>query len=180
MRMLKRGDLEDAVHYFLVLVKYRQRVIATQMLSTVDGINNDRLVFPNLINMRDLDFDFQIHVEVYGLQTRREHLPHDVKYHIRKDKSMFNLTPLKMLKKQDSHAATPSRHQNPVNSKTIRRPAFGMVGYALINIQTLKQRAFTLDKVPEMSPLKGDLEMTLTIHSENKVSLPLTAFVPFL
>ncbi len=106
-------------------------------------------------------------MEVYGLQTRREHLPHDVKYHIRKEKSMFNLTPLKMLKKQESH--TPSRHQNPVNSKTIRRPAFGMVGYALINIQTLKQRAFTLDKVPPMSPLEGGLEMTLTIHSESKV-----------
>ncbi len=44
-----------------------------------------------------------------------------------------------------------------------------MVGYALINIQTLKQRAFILDKVPPMSPLDGGLEMTLTIHSENKI-----------
>ena len=58
-----------------------------------------------------------------------------------------------------------------MNSNTIRRPAFGMVGYAVINIQTLKQRAFVLEKVPDMSPLEGGLEMTLTIHSESRVSL---------
>ena len=70
---------------------------------------------------------------------------------------------------QDSRAVP--RHQNPVNSKTIRKPAFGMVGYAVINIQTLKNRAFHLEKVPAMSPLAGGLEMTLTIHSESRVSV---------
>ena len=44
-----------------------------------------------------------------------------------------------------------------------------MVGYAVINIETLKNRAFNLEKVPEFSPLDGGLEMTLTIHSENRV-----------
>lgn len=62
------------------------------------------------------------------------------------------------------------RNQNPVNTKTIRRPAFGLVGYSIINIETLKNRAFHLDKVPECSPLAGGLEMTLTIHSENRVN----------
>jgi hypothetical protein len=82
-------------------VKYRARVIATQMLSTIDGVTAaGKLVLPNLINLRDLDFDFQIHIEVYGLQTRKENIAHDVKYHIRKEKSMFNLTPMKKMKKQ--------------------------------------------------------------------------------
>ncbi|XP_059096136.1 anillin-like isoform X2 [Tigriopus californicus] len=166
VKMLREvGD--DTVHYFIVLVKHKSRVIPTQMLCTGEGISKGKLIFPNLINLRDLDFDFQIHIEVYGLQTRREHVPHDVKYHIRKDKSMFNLTPLKKMKKQESKAFP--RNQNPVNSKTIRRPAFGMVGFSVINIQTLKNRAFHLEKVPAVSPLAGGLEMTLTIHSENRV-----------
>ena len=42
----------------------------------------------------------QINVEVYGIQTRCENVSHDVKYHIKKEKSMFNLTPLKKMKKQ--------------------------------------------------------------------------------
>jgi len=69
VRMVNNGSLGDAVHYFLVLVKHRQRVIATQMLSTVDGISNGRLAFPNLINMRDLDFDFQ--VIIFALSLNR-------------------------------------------------------------------------------------------------------------
>ena len=48
------------MHYFVVLVKYKARVIATQMLCTIDGVQRDRLAFPNLINLRDLDFDFQV------------------------------------------------------------------------------------------------------------------------
>ena len=60
--MLTKGELDDSVHYFVVLVKYRHRVIATQMLSTVDGVQRGKLAFPNLINMRDLDFDFQVRV----------------------------------------------------------------------------------------------------------------------
>ncbi len=62
VRALREGALEDAVHYFLVLFKYRHRVIATQMLSTAEGVvgTGGRLVFTNLINMRDLDFDFQV------------------------------------------------------------------------------------------------------------------------
>lgn len=77
------------------------QVIASQMLSTQDGISRGgKLVFTNLININDLDFDFRIYLEVYGLQTPREHISHDAKYHIRKDKSLFNLTPLKKLTKQ--------------------------------------------------------------------------------
>ena len=71
------------------------------MLSTVENIGRGgKLTFTNLININDLDFDFRIYLEVYGLQTPREHLSHEAKYHIRKEKSMFNLTPLKKLKKQ--------------------------------------------------------------------------------
>jgi hypothetical protein len=71
------------------------------MLSTIDGISRGgKLTFTNLININELDFDFRIYLEVYGLQTPREHLSHEAKYHIRKEKSMFNLTPLKKLKKQ--------------------------------------------------------------------------------
>ena len=171
IRMLQAGG-DGHVHYFVVLVKYHSRVIATQMLSTSDDTvgQSGKLSFPNLINLHNLDFDFQIHVEVFGLQTRKEVLAHDVKYHIKKEKSMFNLTPMKMLRKQETRILGAGGSQkNPVNAKTIRRPAFGLVGYALINIETLKNKAFSLEKVPEFSPLDGGLEMSLTIHSENKV-----------
>lgn len=59
LRMLRTGG-DDTVHYFVVLLKYRGRVISTQMLCTMDGISGGKLAFPNLINLRDLDFNFQV------------------------------------------------------------------------------------------------------------------------
>ena len=56
---------DDYVHYFVCLVMYRSQVIATQMLSTLDGINRSGdLEFPNLIKINDLDFDFKIYLQV--------------------------------------------------------------------------------------------------------------------
>eukprot|EP00096_Caligus_rogercresseyi_P012802 TRINITY_DN5480_c0_g1_i1.p1 TRINITY_DN5480_c0_g1~~TRINITY_DN5480_c0_g1_i1.p1 ORF type:complete len:1193 (+),score=419.23 TRINITY_DN5480_c0_g1_i1:22-3600(+) len=168
IKLLNSG-LDDFVHYFVCLVKYKSQVIATQMLSSVDGISKGRLHFPNLINVRELDFDFQIHLEVYALQTRKEFFTHEAKYHIRKDKSVFNLTPLKKLKKQESSRLPGPRNQNPVNSKTIRRPAFGRVGHTTISLDSMKAKKYSLHDVPPISPLEKDLLMNLTAHSENKV-----------
>ena len=162
---------DDFVHYFVCLVKYRSQVIATQMLSTVDGINRSgQLEFPNLINIKELEFDFQIYLEVYGLQTPKEVLTHEAKYHIRKDKSLFSLgTPLKKLKKMESKfVMTPS--SNPVNALSIRKSKFGMVGYTTITIDSLRNnKSFILEKVPNRSPLQGALLMNLSVHSESSM-----------
>ncbi len=163
---------DDYVHYFVCLVKYRSQVIATQMLSTLDGINRSgQLEFPNLINIQELDFDFQLYLEVYGLQTPKEVLTHEAKYHIRKaDKSLFNLgTPLKKLKKMESKfVMTPN--SNPVNSLSIRKSKFGMVGYTTITIDTLKNKSFKLEKVPSRSPLESSLLMKLSVHAQSSVT----------
>ena len=58
------------------------------------------LRFPNLIQLRDLPADFEVAIEVYALQTRKEKLDHEVKYHIRKESSRMRLTPKKLMNKQ--------------------------------------------------------------------------------
>lgn len=99
INMLARGG-DDFVHYFLVLIRTRGQVIPTQMVSTLDGVQDGALRFPNLIQLRELSTDFQVSVEVYALQTRKEKLAHEDKYHIRKDTSKMRLTPKKLLNKQ--------------------------------------------------------------------------------
>ncbi len=49
-------------------------MIATQMLSTLDGVTQGRLAFPNLINMRDLDFDFQVMMTYYTSMMLSPHI----------------------------------------------------------------------------------------------------------
>ena len=177
IRLITSMPDQDTVHYFLCLVKYRSQVIATQMLSTLDGISarKNKLVFTNLINVNELEFDFQIYLEVYGLQTPRERLSHEAKYHIRKEKSMFNLTPLKKLKKQELRHPGHGR-ENPVNSLTIRKSKFGLVGYTTITIDTLKNKSYRLQKVPPRSPLDDGLEMKLNVYSESRVSIIINCF----
>ena len=80
---------------------------------------------------------------------------------------MFNLTPLKKLKKQEFRH--PGR-QNPVNSFNIRKSKFGLVGYTTITIDTLTNKNYRLQKVPARSPLDDGLEMKLNVYSESRVS----------
>ena len=68
------------------------------MVSSIDGVQDGSLRFPNLIQLRDLTTDFNVSVEVYALQTRKEKLAHEAKYHIRKESSKMRLTPKKLLK----------------------------------------------------------------------------------
>jgi actin-binding protein anillin len=40
------------------------------------------LVFPGSLRLEGLYSDFKVTLEIYNLQTNREVLPHDIKYHI--------------------------------------------------------------------------------------------------
>lgn len=111
-----------------MLIRNKGQVIPLQMLSTLDGAQvtlhfiNDctprccslafqhlllllqcqggALRFPNLIQLRDLPANFEVVVEVYALQTRKEKLDHELKYHIRKEStSRLRLTPKKLMNK---------------------------------------------------------------------------------
>jgi len=82
-------------------------------------------------------------------------------------KSMFNLTPLRKLKRSGhGEGSGASASRNPVNSLSIRKSKFGLVGYATITIDNLANKTFILQQVPSRSPLEGDLAMELNVHSE--------------
>ena len=71
-------------------MKCAGQVIPTMMVSTLDGLDGKTLDFPNLIKLTDLPKNFVIQLEVYGLQTKREILDHDAKYHIKKVNVIFH------------------------------------------------------------------------------------------
>lgn len=166
---LKSGDSGDFVHFFLCLVKCAGQVIPTQMVSTIEGLDGNHLHFPNLINFRDLNKDFTIQLEVYGLQTRRESLPHDAKYHIKKGKSTFNLTPKLKISKTESKLSRPNV-SSPGGPHTVRTSSFAMVGNALITISSLARKEWRLESVPKISPLDGSVSFKLNCHSESQVT----------
>ena len=127
VNLVKSGEAGEFIHFFLCLVKCAGQCIPTQMVSSSEGLDGRQLHFPNLINFRDLDKDFTIQLEVYGLQTKKEHIPHDAKYHIKKGKSALSaLTPKLKISKTESRLSRPNV-SSPGGPHTVRTSSFAMV-----------------------------------------------------
>jgi len=81
----------DTVYHFICLAKYRNQLEASSLVSIGNGVSSSRiqsgaLHFPNSFSMAKLEPEFGVRVEVYVLETMKEFLPHDAKYHIKKVK----------------------------------------------------------------------------------------------
>ena len=169
---MKTGEAGDFVHFFVCLVKCAGQVIPTTMVATADGLEGNSLHFPNLIKFRDLSKDFAIHLEVYGLQTRREVLGHEAKYHIagpNKPGLLAQLTPKMKFSKTESRLARPPV-ASPGGPHSVRTSSFAMVGQTVITLGSLGDKGWRLSSVPQISPLEGAVHLTLNGHSESQVT----------
>jgi len=172
VQQVKTGLDGDFVHFFVCLVKCSGQVIPTTMVATADGLEGNSLHFPNLIKFRDLSKDFAIHLEVYGLQTRREVLGHEAKYHIsgpNKPGLLAQLTPKMKFSKTESRLARPPV-ASPGGPQAVRTSSFAMVGQTVITLGSLGDKGWRLSSVPQISPLEGTVHLTLNGHSESQVT----------
>jgi hypothetical protein len=79
----------DTVYHFICLAKYHSQLEASSLISIGNGVSSSKiqggvLHFPNSFTMGGLEPDFQVKLEIYVLQTMKEFLPHEAKYHIKK------------------------------------------------------------------------------------------------
>ncbi|GFS87841.1 anillin [Nephila pilipes] len=159
------GKTNDVVHYFLCLLRHGHQVVVTQMVSTNDKITDGSLHFSNLIQLKNLPSDFSVVFEVYTLQTKKENLPHDKKYHIKREHSKIRLTPKG--KKADGKLPALS---SPGGPHAVRSPSFSVVGYTRFSLHNCSKKCFTLDKIPFTSPLEGVLKVRLQLHAKHKIT----------
>ena len=58
----------ELMHYFVILLKHRESVQATQMVNSVQHLqSNGKFTFPSTITFENLENDFVISVEVYAV-----------------------------------------------------------------------------------------------------------------
>ncbi|XP_069185998.1 anillin isoform X4 [Procambarus clarkii] len=160
---LRKGMNGDDLYHLMVLVKHREQVISSQLLTTPECVVEGAVTFPNLMALHHLTSDFNITLEVYALCTRqqRQHV-------IKKEQSRMKLTPLKRLQKHDSRVSSPSV-QSPGGPFAVRTSAFQLVGFTHLNISTLTRNAWTLEKVLYSSPLDGHLLMRVSCSFEGGI-----------
>lgn len=77
---------DERCHHFVCVVRAQEQVVASPVLAaTSENLRRGggaALVFPGSLRLDGLYSDFKVTLEIYNLQTNREVLPHDIKYHI--------------------------------------------------------------------------------------------------
>ncbi|CAG2054380.1 unnamed protein product [Timema podura] len=157
---LRRMAAEEKCHHFLCLLRCQEQVMATPVLAA-NSYNVQRstmwLMFPGSLRLEGLYADFMATLEVYCIETQKEVLPHDVKYHINKDKK--RLTPKKL--KSESKLVMPVI-QSPAGPSAVRTSSFSMAGYIVFSLKEVSRTQFTLNKVAYNSPLEGVIQLRMS------------------
>ncbi|KAL3287438.1 hypothetical protein HHI36_001909 [Cryptolaemus montrouzieri] len=146
-------------HHVVCLVKCGEQVVCSKLTSTVaSDIKNPccELCIPGEIILKDIYSDFTVIFEVYCLQAQEEILPHEVKYHIKKNNKA---TPKKS--KHDSVLSRPNK-ESPAGPQSVRSPSFALMGYVVFSIQQMNKKIWSLNNTPTMSPLEGTVEMRVS------------------
>uniref|UniRef100_UPI00398EBD02 anillin-like isoform X2 n=1 Tax=Pristiophorus japonicus TaxID=55135 RepID=UPI00398EBD02 len=161
-------------HYFLLMIRYGpHNIVATPLATAEDAQHGDTITFPTIITLHDINYKFEIDVEVYSL-AQTPNVTTSEKRRVSRSKV---ITPKKLLT-----SITKSSLQSPAASpdvgKSVRTSKFVLVGSHTITLASLDKDKFPLDKVPFLSPLEGAIYLKLQclFHSTVEHSGFLTIF----
>lgn len=172
--------LGPSLYYFIALIKHREQVLHTQLITSKDGLKKGYVEFPNYIQLHHLPPDFICSVEVFCLvriyfflhflrKLILKLLPAQIKSRrplhgkkcsrrrINKVRPTYYWILINIL----GHTFTPSRIQNvPIDS------GFQKAGYALINRAHVLDRVRTFRLADAVHPVEGTIRMSLKCCAE--------------
>ncbi|XP_061775910.1 anillin-like isoform X3 [Nerophis ophidion] len=147
-------------HYFFILIRYgAYNIVATPLATAATAQNGDTISFPTSVTLKDIRSTFEIDVEVYSLSHTS-----GINSGIDRISTKSRVTPRKLLN-------TITRAGNSLTAAAIpalntrRSSNFTLVGSHKITLSSLGHSKFSLDKVPFLSPLEGNIYLQL--HSES-------------
>ncbi|XP_049834654.1 anillin-like isoform X5 [Schistocerca gregaria] len=164
----------NTCHHFMCLLRSQEQVLGTPVLAASPTVlkGTPGLMWKGPLKLNGLYTDFKATLEVYSLETQKEILPHNVKYHItdvssgKKEGNKLRLTPKKV--KQESRLIMPTV-QSPAGPSAVRTSSFQLAGYVVFSLKEVHRTQFTLNKVGHKSPLEGNVlvqlssELSLTV-----------------
>uniref|UniRef100_A0A131YX03 Actin-binding protein anillin n=1 Tax=Rhipicephalus appendiculatus TaxID=34631 RepID=A0A131YX03_RHIAP len=154
------------VYHFLCMVQYRGKVHASQLLSSdnVHSSEQNCLEFDNEIEYSSMDEDFQVQIDLYGLKTVSPVVPHDKKYHIKKETIKMKLS--SRGRKTDSIFMTPGI-SSPGGPNAVRTSSFQSLGSFILTTSNCHQSVFALSKVPGSFCIEGKAFVELQLHADH-------------
>ncbi|KAH7962789.1 hypothetical protein HPB52_017959 [Rhipicephalus sanguineus] len=154
------------VYHFLCMVQYRGKVHASQLISsdTMRSSEENCLEFDNEIEYSSMDEDFQVQIDLYGLKTISPVVPHDKKYHIKKETIKMKLS--SRGRKTDSIFMTPGI-SSPGGPNAVRTSSFQSLGSFVLTTSNCHQSVFALSKVPGSFCIEGKAFVELQLHADH-------------
>ncbi|XP_037562265.1 anillin-like isoform X5 [Dermacentor silvarum] len=154
------------VYHFLCMVQCRGKVHASQLISSDTVLSSEQscLEFDNVIEYSNVDEDFQVQIDLYGLKTVNPVVPHDKKYHIKKETIKMKLS--SRGKKTDSIFMTPGI-SSPGGPNAVRTSSFQCLGSFVLSTSNCHQSVFALSKVPGSFFIEGKAFVDLHLHADH-------------
>lgn len=154
------------VYHFLCMVQCRGKVHASQLISSDTVLSSEQscLEFDNVIEYSNVDEDFQVQIDLYGLKTVNPVVPHDKKYHIKKETIKMKLS--SRGKKTDSIFMTPGI-SSPGGPNAVRTSSFQSLGSFVLSTSNCHQSVFALSKVPGTFFIEGKAFVDLHLHADH-------------
>uniref|UniRef100_A0A914E3L4 PH domain-containing protein n=1 Tax=Acrobeloides nanus TaxID=290746 RepID=A0A914E3L4_9BILA len=147
------------LYHFIVLIKHREQVLHTQLITSKHGVKNGFVEFPNYIQLHNLPPDFTCSVEVFCLKINAQG-----------PIGGGGSTKLKKTSTWKKILASPYKSGQSYNPRTIQHniidSGFQKAGYFLMNRAHVldKARSFRLTDV--VQPLGGTIRMDLKCCAE--------------
>uniref|UniRef100_A0A0N5A183 PH domain-containing protein n=1 Tax=Parastrongyloides trichosuri TaxID=131310 RepID=A0A0N5A183_PARTI len=161
---------DSYLYYFIALIKFADKVLHTQLVSSDTGIQSGYIEFPAYINLKGLPSNFVATLEIFSLRTMRESKQgKDAK---NKNKT---LTPFKKL----THS-TPSSHNlpnftSPGGVAGVVDPSFQKAGSLTFNITQVHRKNFMLIDV--IQPLEGTVSLNMKCFAEKGSGIEYKGFL---
>ncbi|XP_075538385.1 uncharacterized protein LOC142572858 isoform X3 [Dermacentor variabilis] len=154
------------LYHFLCMVQCHGKVHASQLISSDALLSSQQscLEFDNVIEYTNVDEDFQVQIDLYGLKTVSPVVPHDKKYHIKKETIRMKLS--SRGKKTDSIFMTPGI-SSPGGPNAVRTSSFQSLGSFVLSTSNCHQSAFALSKVPGSFFIEGKAFVDLHLHADH-------------
>ncbi|MFH4978857.1 hypothetical protein AB6A40_005566 [Gnathostoma spinigerum] len=143
----------STLYYFIVLIRHRDQLYHTPMITSEQAMSTGRLDFPHYTQIHSLPPDFSLSFDVFALRTSRELLRSKEKYHICKSS----------VKKTLKSPIFTSAVSSPGGSGLLD-PEFCRAGHCNLNMASITKRRFRLLDV--MPPLDGAIELSLQVFPE--------------
>lgn len=158
------ADQDPLNHHFICVARCGELVIETEMLSSADSIKDASVTFEqNKLKFMELDMEFEIHLEIYGLALPKEkEKHHHEKRSLIKDAFMAPLSP--KLSRSKKSAAT------GVLSYSADQ-GFIKLGQVTITKENLLDKKYDLAEFMYNAPFSGEAQLTFELSASYHTQL---------